>query len=477
MSFGQFFSILRARWLVAAIVFLATIGTTLIISLLLPKQYSSVASVVIDAKPDPISAMMYPGMASPGYMATQVDVIQSDRVAQRVVRNLKLTENAQIRQQWMAETKGEGAIENWLAETFQKNLEVRPARESSVIQVSYRAPDPRFSAALANAFVQAYVDTSLELKVDPARQYNAFFDTKAKEAREVLEAAQAKVSTYQREKGIIATDERLDIETARLNELSSQLVMLQAVSAESSSRQTQAQGSSADRLQEVLNNPVVSALKAEISRNEARLQELSSRFGDSHPQIIELKANTAELRAKMEAETRRVTGGVTVSNTINRQREAEIRASLAAQRANVLRMKEVRDEGSVLNREVENAQRAYDAVMARANQTNLESQTTQSNVSILTRASPPLQPSSPKIVLNTLLSVFLGALLAIGAIFMLEMLDRRVRGSEDILQTMGLPILGVLPRPDAKKLFGRANAKPMFEQRLLAHLPTASKSA
>lgn len=477
MSFGQFFSILRARWMVAAIVFFATIGTTLIISLLLPKQYSSVASVVIDAKPDPVSAMMYPGMASPGYMATQVDVIQSDRVAQRVVRNLKLTENPQIREQWMAETKGEGAIENWLADTFQKNLEVKPARESSVIQVAYRAPDPRFSAALANAFVQAYVDTSLELKVDPARQYNSFFDTKAKEARELLEAAQAKVSTYQREKGIIATDERLDIETARLNELSSQLVMLQAVSAESSSRQTQAQGNAADRLQEVLNNPVVSSLKAEISRNEARLQELNARLGENHPQIIELKANTAELRAKMEAETRRVTGGVTVSNTINRQREGEIRASLEAQRAKVLRMKEVRDEGSVLNREVENAQRSFDAVMARANQTNLESQTTQSNVSILTRATPPLQPSSPKILLNTLLSVFLGALLAIGAIFMLEMLDRRVRSSEDVLQTLGLPILGVMPRPDAKKLFGRASAKPMLEQRLLARLPSASKSA
>jgi succinoglycan biosynthesis transport protein ExoP len=75
---------------------------------------------------------------------------------------------------------------------------VVPARESSVIALSYRAPDPRFAAALANAFVQAYIDTALELRTDPARQYAAFFDTRSKEARDVLEKAQARLTAFQR---------------------------------------------------------------------------------------------------------------------------------------------------------------------------------------------------------------------------------------------------------------------------------------
>ena len=476
MTFGQFLSILRARWLVALLVFGLTVATTLVVSLLLPKQYKAVASVVVDFKPDPVSAVMYGGMASPGFMATQVDIIQSERVAQRVVRNLKLNENPQVRQQWLEEANGEGSIETWLAGVFQRQMDVVPSRESSVISVSYKAADPRFAAGLANAFVQAYIDTSLELRVDPARQYSAFFDTRAKEAREALERAQTKISTYQKDNGIIATDERLDVENARLNELSSQLTALQAIAAESTSRQAQAQGVQGDKMQEVLNNPIVGQLKADINRGEARLKELNTRFGDSHPQVIETRANLTELRSRLDAETTKVTGGVSVSNTINRQREAEIRGSLEAQRAKVLRLKAVRDEGMVLQRDMENAQRTYDAVLQRFTQTSLEGQTTQSNVNMLTQATPPLEPASPRIVLNTLLAIFVGTLLAVGTALVLELRDRRIRGLDDAVAALGLPVIGVMPKPGAK---GRAGLQQLslMQQRLMAPLPPTAKGA
>ena len=476
MTFGQFLSILRARWLVALLVFGLTVATTLVVSLLLPKQYKAVASVVVDFKPDPVSAVMYGGMASPGFMATQVDIIQSERVAQRVVRNLKLNENPQVRQQWLEEANGEGSIETWLAGVFQRQMDVVPSRESSVISVSYKAADPRFAAGLANAFVQAYIDTSLELRVDPARQYSAFFDTRAKEAREALERAQTKISTYQKDNGIVATDERLDVENARLNELSSQLTALQAIAAESTSRQAQAQGVQGDKMQEVLNNPIVGQLKADINRGEARLKELNTRFGDNHPQVVETRANLGELRSRLDAETTKVTGGVSVSNTINRQREAEIRGSLEAQRAKVLRLKAVRDEGMVLQRDMENAQRTYDAVLQRFTQTSLESQTTQSNVNMLTQATPPLEPASPRIVLNTLLAIFVGTLLAVGTALVLELRDRRIRGLDDAVAALGLPVIGVMPKPGAK---GRAGLKQLsqMQQRLMAPLPPTAKGA
>ena len=476
MTFGQFLSILRARWRIALLVLALTVGITLGVSLVLPKQYKAVASVVVDFKPDPVSAVVYGGMASQGFMATQVDIIQSDRVAQRVVRNLKLNENSQVRQQWQDETGGQGSIESWLATVFSRQMDVVPSRESSVIAVSYKAADPRFAAGLANAFVQAYIDTSLELRVDPARRYSSFFDTRAKEAREALERAQTKISTFQKDNGIIATDERLDVENARLNELSSQLTALQAIAAESASRQIQAQGAQGDRLQEVLGNSIVGQLKADINRGEARLKELNTRFGENHPQVLETKANLAELRSRLDAETTKVTGGITISNTINRQRESEIRASLEAQRAKVLRLKAVRDEGTVLQRDMENAQRTYDAVLQRFTQTSLESQTTQSNVNLLTQATPPLEPASPRIGLNTLMSVFVGTMLALGTALVLELMDRRIRGLDDAVTALGLPVIGVMPKPGAK---GRAGLTQLslMQQRLMAPLPPTGKGA
>ena len=90
MTFGQFLSILRARLWVALAVFFTVVLATVAVSLLLPKQYTGSASVVIDVKPDPVSAMAFPSMAMPSFMATQVDIITSDRVALRVIRDLKL---------------------------------------------------------------------------------------------------------------------------------------------------------------------------------------------------------------------------------------------------------------------------------------------------------------------------------------------------------------------------------------------------
>ncbi len=475
MTFGQFLSILKARWWLVLLVLATVAGATLVVNLLLPKQYEASASVVLDFKPDPLSVALYGGMAPPALMATQVDIIRSDRVAQRVVRNLKLNENPQIRQQWQEETQGQGSIEAWLATLFQRNMKVEPSRESSVISISYTAADPRFAAGLANAFVQAYVDTVLELRVDPARQYSTFFDSRAQEARTALEKAQTRVSTFQKENDIIATDERLDIENARLNELSSQLTMLQAISAESGSRQAQAQGGQGDRMQEVLNNPIVGALKADVNRAEARLQELSTRLGDRHPQVLEARASAQELRTRLDAETRRAMGSVTVSNTINRQRLADVRSSLDAQRTKVLRMKAVRDEGVVLLRDVENAQRAYDAVLQRFTQTSLESQTTQSNVNILTQAAPPLKPTTPRVALNTLIATVLGSLLAVGLALALELRDRRVRTIDDVVATLGLPVIGSMPRPGSKLSLGKRPS--LMQQRLMAPLSAPTKAA
>lgn len=443
MSFHQFISILKARRLVWGGILLLTVATTVVVSLLLPNQYTASSAVVVDVKsPDPIAGIVLQGMMTPSYMATQVDIIQSDRVAQRVLKMLRLDQSPQMREQWQEDTDGAGSFDAWLAERLQKKLEVKPQRESNVINVAYTAVDPQFAAVVANAFVKAYIDTSLELRVEPAKQFATMFEEQLKQARNSLEAAQSKLSEYQRQKGIVATDERMDVENARLLELSSQLVALQSQSADSRSRKQQAGANSP----EVLSNMVVASLKADLSRQEAKLKELSATLGSAHPQVRELQANIAELRSKMEGEINRVTGSVTINNTVNQSREAQIRAALDAQRDKILKMKVQRDEASVLLKDVESAQKSYDAVQARLTQSSLESQSNQTNVSLLKVASPPPEPSSPRIILNTILSLFLGALLASGIVMGIELNDRRLRSVEDVSAALGQLVLGVVPK-------------------------------
>lgn len=444
MNVYQFFAILRARWLLVLTVLVVVTAAGVVGSLLWPKSYTATASVVVDPKPDPVSAALNPTLASPVFMATQVDILQSPRVAQRVVRDLKLADNPQIREQWRDATNGQGTVEEWLADTLGRSLDVKPSRESNVITLSYKAPDPRFAAALVNAFVQGYVAVSSDMRTNPAKQYSSFFDGRLKEARDGLEAAQAKVTAFQKEHGLMAADERLDVENQRLIELTSQATALNALAAESSSRQVQALGRDSDMLQDVLSNPLLAGLKSDIVRGEANLQALTSRLGDSHPQVIEVRSNLAELRRKLDSETRRVTGGVGVSNTINTQRQGKLRADLEAQRSKLVALKALRDQAQVLQRDVEAAQRTYDALQSRLVQTSLESQNNQTNIAPLSTASVPLVPSSPRLTINSLLSVFAGTMFGVILAIGLELRDRRVRGVEDVAALVGLPVLGVL---------------------------------
>ena len=464
MTLSKVIAMIRARWWLVMAVMVLTTATAIGVSLYLPKKYLATASLVVDVKPDPISAVMYPGLSSPTFINTQVDVLRSERVAYRVAQDLQLAADPEMQERWQLATQGEGTIEQWLAASLQSGLTVAPSKESNVLRVSYSATDPEHAAKMANAFVRAYLAVSLDLRVDPARRYSSYFDEQVKVARQELEAAQAKLSAFQRQNGIIGNDERFDVENARLNDLSSQLVVLQALSAESESRQRQAAGASADRLQEVLNNPLVSQLRSELSRAENRMRELDTRYGPSHPQVIEAKASIGELRSRLEIEMRRVSGGAAVSNTINRQREAEIRAALEAQRAKVLRLKAVRDDAALLAREVDNKHRAYDGIATRLTQSNLESQSTLNNINLLNEATQPVNPASPNIRLNAALALVVGVAIGLGLALLLELGDRRVRDVDDVAMAMQLPVLGVLKAPSRRNERGRLRA---MEDRVL----------
>jgi uncharacterized protein involved in exopolysaccharide biosynthesis len=204
---------------------------------------------------------------------------------------------------------------------------------------------------------------------------------------------------------------------------------------------------------------------------------MNAKYGESHPQVIEAKANLGESRKRVQAEIAKVAGSLGLSNSINKQRLGELRTSLETQRNKVLQMKAVRDEGAVLQRDIENAQRNYDQILQRLTQTSLESQATQSNAAVLTSAVPPVQPSSPRILLNMLLAIVVGALMALGSALLLELSDRRVRSPEDVVGAVALPIIGVMPKPTAKRLFGRTAKANLMQGRLLSLLSSGDRAA
>ncbi|QGZ41780.1 chain length determinant protein EpsF [Pseudoduganella flava] len=444
MNLSQLLLILRARKKMVIGTLLLVVVVTLAVSLLLPKTYQANSTLLLNYKGvDPLTGLTMPGQLMPGYMATQIDIIGSKNVALRVVDRLQLANSPAVIAQFNESTDGKGSVRDWLADLLLRKLDVTPSRESSVVSVGFSGSDPQFVAAVANAFAEEYMHASVQLKVDPMRRASNYFDQQTKLLRDNVEQAQSRLSKYQQEHGIVSVDNRLDVESNRLNDLSAQLVAAQAQLMEATSRQRMASGS-AGASPDVAANPLIQNLRVGLGNAEAKLADIGQRLGRNHPQYESAQAEVAKLRRDLNEQIALTSQSVGNNATVLAQREAQIRQALAEQKAKVLELNRTRDEMNVLMKDVESAQRAFDVTSQRGSQTRIEGQAEQSDIAILNPAVVPTEPSGPRVFRNLLLSVFLGILLGFGAAIVLELLDRRVRSENDLNDALDIPLFGVI---------------------------------
>ena len=454
MNLHQFLLALRGRFWVFATLALSTALVAFLVTLILPKQYESTVSLLLDYRDEQsLSRTMPSARDRTGFMQTQMDIIMSERVASQVARDLALAESPQVQAAYAA-SGAKGAIEDWIGAGLLQSLKVTSS-QSSVIQLTYRANDPEFAAKAANAFAKAYMATTLDLRVGPTKQATTWFDEQLKTLRADLEAAQDRLAAFQREKGIIATDDRVDIEQARLTELSNQLLRANDLMYEAQSRSGLASGNvRREELPEVLGNPAIQAIKTELVRAEAALAEMATRMGENHPQYRQQASMVGSLRGRMNAEINRVVAGVQNLTTQNRARAQQLQAAVEAQRQKVMEMRDAKNAAFILQRDVETAQKAYEAAQQRYTVNKVESGARHANVTVLNEATPPAKAARPKVLLNLALGVLLGLVLGLAAVFLLELLDRRVRSTEDLESGLDAPVIGHLQAWNPSRLLG-----------------------
>ena len=461
MTLHQFLLALRGRFWVFLTLVVATFAAAIVVTLLMPRTYEATVSVLVDVKDE---QMLNTPTGSPraqlGYMQTQIDIIQSQRTARRAVEILKLDQNPRLKASF--EEKGaQGSFQDWIADGLLADLKV-DSSQSSVIMMKYASNNAKFAADVANAFAQAYVDTALKLRTEPTAAAATWFEEQLKDLRKAFESAQAKLQAFQAEKGILIADERLDIEMQRLAELSQQSLRAADEAYGAGARLGQARTRASDTVPEVIANPLVSSLKGELLRAEARLQEASTRLGPNHPEYQQKLAEVNALRDRVNAESRKVVGGVESSSAQSYARQGALQKDLAEQRKKVEALRDSRSQSMVLVRDVETAQKAYEAALARFLVNKVESGAKPTNVTVLNAASVPALPAKPRVPVNIAVGLVVGILLGLAAVFFLEILDRRVRSTEDLEIGLDAPLLGTLqPWQPARLLGGSGDAKAL----------------
>jgi chain length determinant protein EpsF len=449
MNFTFLLSALRARNRLFLLILTTTVLAAIVITMLVPKTYIAKVSLLMDGRDEQSLRSSAPlgERERLGYLQTQVDILTSPRVAQRVIRDLRLTDDATLRADH-ERSASPASFENWLGDLMLKRLKV-DSSQSSVVNLTFSADDPQFAAQVANGFARAYVDTVLELRVEPMRQTTAWFSEQLKTLREGMEQADQRLIEFQKQNNIVSTDERYDVDQLQLAELAGRMARSGGTATpRSNSGSGAASVAGIDSESGSLRN-----LRAEVVRSETKLQELSAELGNRHPAYQRKLSEFEALRAELERETQR-------DNLQSRQRRDQLAGAMTAHSARMLERKRARSQLAILVSEAASAQRTYDAAMQRFLSSKIESGAVSTNVSVMNQAIAPSSPARPILALNVAIAFVIGLLLALTTVHMLESADRRVRLIEDLDGNPRIPLLAELKAFD-----------PSGERRLLASFP------
>jgi uncharacterized protein involved in exopolysaccharide biosynthesis len=201
----------------------------------------------------------------------------------------------------------------------------------------------------------------------------------------------------------------------------------------------------ASSVAETMSSPLINSLKADIARQEARIQEANANLGPRHPQMIRMQDELNQMRRRLGQETGSIGSSINTAYEVGRARERELQGAVAAQRARVMQFNRFRDELSVLRKDVDTSQKAYEAVAERASQSKLQALTTQTNIQRLATAVEPLEARGPTTKMALAVAAFAGLLLALAGAILMELLNRRVRSVDDLSLATHLPILATVP--------------------------------
>lgn len=464
MDFFQLLQALKARAPVVLWSVLVCMASALLISLLMPTTYTASAALILAYKaPDPVSGLSLPVQLVPNYVATQLDILGSESVALKVVDNLRLADEPATRKAFRAAGSEIPDVRSWAAARLLKNLEVTPGRESSVLSVSYRGNTPQQAAQLANAFAQAYQQVDLQLKIEPLKNAAHYFEQQRPLARQRLEQAQARYAAFQQEHGVLGGDPRGDVDTARLADLSAQLLVVQGQRIEAAALAQQARAQPNADSRETRADTVLQGLIADLARAQARLASVASSYQPAHPAYQAAQAEVNRLRQERQRQQSRTAQAVYDALDSLVQREAKLQAALAAQKNSLLELNRARDALGILKGEVDSAQRAFDLITQRALQLSLEGRSNQSDIAVLMPAQPAYDRARPSLRLNLALALVLGLALGAACAILRELQDRRVRSSSDLADVLDAPCLG-----DA---FGGAAPRHALWSRLRRALP------
>ena len=344
--------------------------------------------------------------------------------------------------------------------SLQNHLKVKYSGSTRIALIAFTSPDARLSARIANAYAEAFIRNNLARKAGSSVYALDFLRGQLAEAQERLARSEQAVVNYARRTRIVdagdAAGSGSSGDNARPQSLiTAQLVQLnQAYSSAIADRiQAQEKWEQVSRIPltnipDVLANSAIQSLIDRQAQLKAQYQQQMSIHRADFPAAIEIAAQMREIARQINQIGGNIRSGIKNQADVARARADQLGREIDTLKSDTLSEQGQGIELSILRREADTNRQQYEALLRRYNALNAESGVQTNNLSIIDRANVPGSPAWPKLPLNIALGLILAMLLSALFVFLREHLFYRLRTPDEVIKTLGMPILGVIPSSD-----------------------------
>jgi succinoglycan biosynthesis transport protein ExoP len=492
--------ILRRRYRMVALPPAILAGLALVYVVVVSTLYTATSTVLVDPRRANVVETNQSVLSNFGTddatIESQTLLIQSVAILDRVVRKLKLTDDAEftpkpgildpIKRLFSSSGPGDGASPEDAArsrsvEILQKRMKVTRQGTTFLVDINISSESPQKAATIANAIAEAYFEEQVRAKYDATRIAANWLNGQINDLKSRVGTSEKAVEDF-RSANNLTVSQGVTVNDQQITDLNNKLIAARVQTAEARAKYDQVQeiaksGGDAGGINAAISSEMITKLRtqyADIAKNEA---DLSSRYGQRHPLVANVRAQLRDTQRLINDEIRRILDSTRHDFDIARSREASLKQSLDQLQGVSTSSGQAQVRLHELQREAEANRTLYESYLARSKETTAQESLEMPDSRIVTKASIPIRPSSPKTLLILGLAVMLG--LGAGAVlaFLADYLDGRIKTLEQAEAISGVPALAALPSINARELAGRArrghDELGRYDPRTVKLLPSA----
>jgi polysaccharide biosynthesis transport protein len=441
----------KHQWLI--LTFLLTVVTVVTISSFKMKPvYQAAARVEVDKEsqntlPFSDSNAYDEYVDSEAYLETQIKILESETLALQTIKSMDLAKYPEF-----GGTPGTAAVEQGgafkrpaILSAFLGRLSVSRIPNSRLVEVRFEGEDPELAAQVVNAHLQNYIEQNFRSKYDATTQASTWLSAELEELRIKVEKSEDARLGYERENQIWQIDEKQDITTQKLGDLSKAVTEAQTDLAQKEALYRMATSGNVDALPASRDNTVVQDLLKRKSDIDAQYAEAVNQYGPNYPKVQRLAAQRKEIDDNLASARSTTVESIQVEYNTARSHVGLLQEALDKQKSEANDLAEKLVQYHILQHDAESNKQLYDGLLQKLKEAGITAGLRSSNIRVVDPALVPTSPSRPQKARNILLALLIGLVGGIGLAIFREYLDNTVKSPDDIQALTGLPSLAVVP--------------------------------